>query len=225
MMRRWIFFFAVAGLAFAQSGRIYTAPEAGATGGITGALPRGKLRYAMAVDSERVKVFQGKIEAGSNRFRFEHLPVGKYDVVLVTNGHEMYEGLRLGADATGMGSGLRANLEKRIALADSFFNRYKIHRVGLDGERVLVFVERLRDRLILQQSGEKLDANLRRLEVIELEQAQDDWQMIQSRHLYREGEPIEKAPPFLQSVNVPGLSAVRVVDSVKNLGLIELPKD
>ena len=42
---------------------------------------------------------------------------------------------------------------------------------GLDQSGKQTQAERLRDRLILQQSGEKLDANLRRLEVIELEQA------------------------------------------------------
>jgi hypothetical protein len=90
---------------------------------------------------------------------------------------------------------------------------------------VLALVERLRDRLILQQSGEKLAANVRRLEVIELEQATDDWQMIQSRHLYREGEPIEKSPPFFQHGYLAGLSGIRVVESVKDLGTVTLPKD
>ncbi|MEI6083409.1 MAG: hypothetical protein WCS70_03820 [Verrucomicrobiota bacterium] len=212
-----------ASLALAQAGRIYTAPEPSATGGIVGIVPVEGLTHVLAIDQERVKVFRGSSSGG--QFRLEHLPVGKYDVVLVTNGRGVYEGLRLGDEIQSMPTGLRTNLEKRIALADSFFNRYKVHRCGVDGERVLVLVERIRDRLILQQSGEKLDANLRRLEVIELEQATDDWQMIQSRHLYREGEPIEKSPPFLKHAFVAGLSSIRVVDSVKELGTVTLPKD
>jgi len=210
-------------MALAQAGRIYTVPEAGARGGITGAVSAGELTHVIAVDSEREKVFRGTANGG--QFRFERLPVGKYDLVLVTKERGVYEGLRLGnADAV-MPTELLEKLEKRVAMADAFFNRAKIHRWGLDGERVLAFVERIRDRKILKGSGETLDANLRRLEVIELEQATDDWQMIESRHLYREGEPIVSSPSFLKHAYVTGLSGIRVVDSVKELGTVTLTKD
>ena len=117
-------------------------------------------------------------------------------------------------------------MKKRVAMADAFFNRSKIHRFGIDGEKALVFVERLRDKGdILKQSGEALGENLRRLEVIELDQATDDWQMIQSRHLYREGEPIVKGAPFLKHAFVAGLGNIRVVDSIKDLGTLAVPKD
>ena len=116
------------------------------------------------------------------------------------------------------------NLETRISLADSFFNRYVIHRTGIAGGHILAFVERIRDKTILKQSGEKLDADLRRLEVIELEQAGDDWQMVATRHIYREGEPVEDSPPFFTHFFFSGLGNIRVVDSVKDLGPLTLPK-
>jgi len=214
-----------AGAAFAQSGRIYTAIDSRAAGGITGALPAGELTHALAVDQDRVRVFRGSLPAGNHGFRFEHLPVGKYDLVLVTKARDVWEGLRLGAPTTALSTAQQSNLEKRIRLADTFFNRCQIHRCGVEGERVLVLVERLRDRLILQQSGETLNANLRRLEIIELTQAADDWQMIQSRHLYREGEPLEKAPPFLRHAYLPALGGIRVVEQVTDLGVIPVPKN
>lgn len=209
-------------MVWAQAGRIYTAPEG--NGKIIGTLPVGEITHALAVDSQRLKVFRGTTNGG--QFRFEHLPVGKFDLVLVTKERGVYEGLRLGNDQAVLPTELRENLEKRVAVADAFFNRSKLHRFGIDGGKALVFVERVRDKGdILKQSGEVLGENLRRLEVIELEQATDDWQMIQSRHLYREGEPIQKGSPFLKHVFVAGLGNIRVVDSIKDLGTLSVPKD
>ncbi|MCG3147334.1 MAG: hypothetical protein PCFJNLEI_00773 [Verrucomicrobiae bacterium] len=225
-MRQIFFIWLVwVGIAGAQTARLYTAPDRSAPGGVVGQLPGGEFTHVLAVDQDRKKVFRGTGGNGAGSFRIEHLPVGKYDVVLVTNERRVYEGLRLGNDGEVLSTELRANLEKRIGLADSFFNRYKIHRWAVDGERVLVLVERLRDKTILKGSGEKLQSNLRRLEVIELEQATDDWQMIQSRHLYREEEPIRAAPPFMRHEFVAGLSSIRVVDSVKDLGTVTVPKE
>jgi hypothetical protein len=211
--------------AAAQAGRIYSQPVATDTGGITGTMPSQELTHAIAVDHERLKVFRATLTSNDQTFRFEHLPVGKYDLVLVTKHREMFEGVRLGEPLTSLSTDLQTNLEKRIALADSFFNRYKIHRSGVDGDRALVLVERLRDKLVLKQSGETLPQDLRRLEIIELDKSVDDWQMIQSRHLYREGEPIEKSPPFWRDTYVPALGAIRVVSGIKELGTLELPKD
>jgi hypothetical protein len=73
------------------------------------------------------------------------------------------------------------------------------------------------------QSGEKLASNLRRLEVIELVAAEDDWQMATTRHLYREEEPIVPSPPFMRHYFVSELGNIRVVESVKQTGRIMLP--
>jgi len=207
-----------------DAGRIYTAPDPTATGGLIGTLPVGELTHAMAVDSERVRVYRAMPVAGSNQFRFENLPVGKYDLVLVTKGHQVFEGLRLG-NAIALPVGLQTNLEIRIAKADSYFNRYVIHRFGMVDDRILALVERIRDRQILTQSGDLVKANIRRLEIIELTQAVDDWQMNQTRHVYRQYEPIEKSPAFCRHTYVPVLSGIRVVTTMKELGTITVPKD
>ncbi len=179
------------------------------------------LSRAIAVDHTRTRVYSAPLSAGGAAFRFEHLPVGKYDLVLVTRSHSILEGLVLGGSSSALTPVSMKNLEKRVALADSFFNRYAIHRIGVDGEKALAFVERIRDRNILKQSGEKLDANLRRLEIVELARAEDDWQMAETRHLYREGEPIRESPAFFEDVYLSELGNIRVVDAVKQLGRIK----
>lgn len=208
-----------------EAGRIYTAPDPAASGGITGTLPAGELTHAMAVNSERVQVYRALPGADSRQFRFENLPVGKYDLVLVTKERQVFEGLRLGAAIAELPPTSRLNLETRIAKADAYFNRHIIHRCGIVNERILAFVERIRDRQILTQGGDVVNSNIRRLEVIELVQATDDWQMTQTRHIYRQYEPVEPSPPFLQSTYVPALSGIRVVTTMKELGTISVPKD
>lgn len=215
---------AAASPAFAQTGRIYTAPDPAATGAITGRVS-AELTHAVAVEHDRVRVYLGNLTDGGRAFRFDHLPVGKYDLVLFEKSGVVYEGLALGA-APVLSETSSGNLEKRIALADSFFDRAHIHRTGVstDGETLLVLVERYRSHDVLKQSGEALGQMLRRFEVVELARAEDDWQVSASRHLYREGEPIPFDPQFLKDVNIPPLGDLRLINSLKDLGQIDLPK-
>jgi len=219
----FLIMFLCAASGFADSGRIYTAPDATAPGGIQGSVPE-ELTHAIAVDHDRLHVYLAELSDGGHAFHFAHLPVGKYDVVLVTKDGAVYEGLALGDPATALTPASAKNLETRISLADSFFNRYTVHRIGIEGDHILAFVERIRDKRILKQSGEKLDANLRRLEIIELVQAADDWQMATTRHIYREDEPLVADPPFFKHFSFSGLGNIRVVDSLKELGPLTLPK-
>jgi len=206
-----------------QAGRIYTQADPAATGGISVRVDV-ELTHAMAVEHDRVHVYLAELAEGGQAFRFDHLPVGKYDLVLVGKTGTLFEGLMLGGTADSIGEPSLKNLKTRIEAADSFFNLNTIHRFGLDGTTtILALVERISSKHILKQSGEALNQNLRRLEVIELHQADDDWQMVGTRHLYREGEPVTEAPAFFKHAYVPELGNIRVVDSVKDLAPIHLP--
>jgi hypothetical protein len=205
-------------------GRIYTKPDPAATGGIQGQAGI-ELTHAIAIDQERVHVYLAELSEAGKSFNFAHIPIGKYDLVLVTKDGAVYEGLTLGDPADSITGTSLKNLQTRIAVADAFFNRSEVYRIGLDGERVLAFVERIRDKVTLKQSGDVLDANLRRLEIIELEQATDDWQMATTRHIYREELPRTDSPPFLKHIYFSGLGNIRVVDSLKDLGALTLPKN
>ena len=217
-----IMLFSCATLLRADPGRIYTTPDPVAMGGIEGTAPL-PLTHALAVEHDRLHVYRAELSDGGKTFQFHHLPVGKFDLVLITAGNTIYEGLALGDLAANPDPVSEKNLRTRIGAADSFFNRFAILRNGANGEQALAFVERLRDRLTLQQSGEKLNANLRRFEIIELAKAGDDWQMSTTRHIYREEEPVRENPPFMKHFFVSAIGNLRVVDSVKQLGELALP--
>ena len=201
--------------------RIYTEPDPAAGGGIRGSVD-AVVTHALAVDHQRVHVYRAAMSDGGKAFDFEHLPVGKYDLVFVTSDGALFEGLSLGPEPRGMAETSSQNLRTRVAAQDAFFNKSLVQRLGVEGDTALVLVERVRDKEILKQSGEKLAASLRRLEVMELAQASDDWQVTGTRHLYREQAPIGRTD-FLRHWYVPEIGGVRVIDSVKNLGAIKFP--
>ena len=200
--------------------RIYTAPDPAATGGIRGTV-NVVVTHALAVNHDHVEVYRAAMSNGGKTFAFEHLPIGKYDLVLVTADAKVYEGLALGDEKRDLPAGSMEHLLTRVQSQDAFFNRSHIHRIGYDGENAFVFVERVRDKAILKQSGEKLDATLRRLEIIEAAQAGDDWQVTINRHLYREEQP-PGGINYLLHGYAKELGNVRVIDSVKDLGSILL---
>ena len=213
------FWLVAAALADEPAQRIYTAPDATARGGIRGVV-NVVLTHALAVEHDRTRVYRGTLSDGNKGFSFSGLPVGKYDLVLVT-ADGVYEGLALGEQTRDLPAGSLENLKKRVNAQDAFFNRTLIHCVGFDGDNALVFVERIRDKLILKQSAEKLDATLRRLEVMELAQAGDDWQVTTTRHLYREEQP-PGGINFLKHGFARELGSLRVIDTVKDLGSFQL---
>ena len=200
--------------------RIYSAPDPAAHGGISGTV-NVTLTHALAVEHDRVHVYRGALTDGNKGFRFDGLPTGKYDLVLVTTDGSVYEGLALGEEKRELPNGSMEHLKARVTTQDAFFNRTLIPRVGFDGENALAFVERIRDQHILKQDATTLNATLRRLEIIELAQAGDDWQVTTNRHLYREEQP-PNGINYLKHGFAKELGNLRVVETVKDLGSIKL---
>ncbi len=212
-------------VSMAQTANLYTKPHTDAPGGIAGRVDK-ELTHAIALEHDRVSCYKAELSDGGKAFRFPGLPTGKYDLVLITKAGAVYEGLTLGGDADNVSGAKLKHLQERVTKADTFFNKAQIDRYGVidGGDRLLAFVERLRDKVTLRQSGDVLDSNLRRFEVIEFDSATDDWQMMTSRHLYREEQPSGPGMPFLKHLCIPEVGNIRVVDTVKDLGTIPLPE-
>jgi len=204
-------------------GRIYTKPLTTDTGVISAKVNGAVLTHAIAVERDHTRVYLATLDPDGAGFRFPNLPVGRFDLVLVTKDNQVIEGLALGA-AADLPPDRARHLEQGVAKADSFFNRRVRHRTGIAGEVAWVFTERVRDGQILRGSGEELAAGLRRLEIIELHEAADDWQMVRTRHLYREETPRIKGIPFLTHRYLPALGGVRVAATPRDLGTIDLTR-
>jgi hypothetical protein len=224
LMRLMAMMLAVSSLARGDGpGRIYTKPADGDTGVIFGKVSGSTLTHAIAVERDRKRVYLAALDGGSAGFRFDKLPVGRFDLVLVTKDNRVFEGIGLG-EKTDFSADRAKHLEAGVTKADSFFNRHQTDRIGTVDGVALVFAERIRDGTILRGSGEKIDACLRRLEIIELREADDEWQMVGTRHLYREEAPEIKGLPFLSHVYLPALGGFRLAGTPKDLGIIDLTK-
>jgi hypothetical protein len=223
MLLAWITAFIPPAVMADGPGRIYTKVTESDTGLISGTVNGAVLTHAIAVERDRTRVYLGKLDGTATGFRFENLPVGRYDLVLVTRDNRVVEGLGLGPVAD-LPDDRAKHLEQGVTKADSFFNRHVQHRNGVEGEVALVFAERIRDGQILRGSGEEIAACLRRLEIIELREADDEWQMVKTRHLYREETPKIKGIPFLLHQYLPALGGLRVAGIPRDLGIIDLPK-
>lgn len=204
-------------------GRIYTQVSSADTGVLAGRVTGAVLTHAIAVERDLTRVYLATLDRDGAGFHFECLPVGRFDLVLVTTNGRVIEGLGLGAPEV-LDEDRARHLGQAVAKADSFFNRQTQHRAGFSAEAALVFTERIRDAQIVRGSGEPLNASLRRLEIIELRRAQDDWQMVNTRHIYREEARRQPGIPFLAHLHLPALAALRVGDSPRNLGTIDLTK-
>jgi hypothetical protein len=204
-------------------GRIYTKPADADTGIISGSVKGAVLTHALAVERDRTRVYRSVLDAAGTGFRFDQLPVGRFDLVLVTKDNRVIEGLGLGP-APDLPEDRAKHLEQGVTKADSFFNRHLCHRTGIDGGVALVFAERIRDGRILRGSGEEIDACLRRLEIIELREADDEWQMVKTRHLFREETPKIKGIPFLAHQHLPALGGLRIASAPRDLVVIDLTK-
>ncbi|MCX6875933.1 MAG: hypothetical protein NTW21_19310 [Verrucomicrobia bacterium] len=225
MDRKTLIFAIVAACApFARAdgpGRIHTTPLTTDTGVITAKVTGAVLTHALAVERDRTRVYLATLAADGAGFRFSNLPVGRFDLVLVTKDNRVLEGLGLGAKPA-LPADRAKHLEAGVTKADSFFNRHVCHRTGLADGVALVFVERIRDGQILRGSGEDLNAGLRRLEIIELREAADEWQMVRTRHLYRMETPRQPGLPFFTHRHLPALGGLRVATTPRDLGTLDL---
>lgn len=204
-------------------GLIYTKPADADAGIITGSVKGTVLTHALAVERDRTRVYRAVLDGAGTGFRFEKLPIGRFDLVLVTKDNRVIEGLGLGPTPD-LPEDRARYLEQGVTKADSFFNRHIRHRTGIEGGVALVFAERIRDGQILRGSGEEIDACLRRLEIIELREAGDEWQMVKTRHLFREETPKIKGIPFLAHQHLPTLCGLRIASTPRDLGVIDLTK-
>ncbi|MBC8126015.1 MAG: hypothetical protein H8M99_02555, partial [Gloeobacteraceae cyanobacterium ES-bin-144] len=94
----WVVWIAFLPMASADGpGRIYTKQLDSDTGLITGSVKGKVLTHAIAVERDRKRVYLAALEGGGTGFRFEKLPVGRFDLLLVTKDNHVVEGLGLGA--------------------------------------------------------------------------------------------------------------------------------
>lgn len=221
-----------------QSSRLYTKPDATASGGIRARLAAFTMpiQQAFAIDNGNPKlVYRGTVTATGREIEFSGLPTAIYDLLLV--GPDcFYEGCRLSRDPDTLNDRDRSAMETIVKASVPFFDTKKIHRcegaTGQSGKARCVLQE-VRTRPVTLQSGEtRRDIQVRSIKLAFLEDVGDTgWQLVQTREVVRTEIGPGDAKGLLPHCYLPILGGIRVVDAEKDLGEINLmrgktaPKD
>ena len=194
----------------------YDDPVINATGGITGKVLGGELKEAVAFEQVSYKVYH--TIANGNTYSLNHLPPGKYDLLLKLKA-EVIEGLRLDVfgETTKIEQKERDDIAELIRISDDFFHGKRIWRAGGTAELQKLFVEQFRTKTIYNPDGSiAVGRMIRRLDYTILHKTREVWQIDPEspRFLFREERNKSGAGADLTFFHDPSLGSIRVADVI-----------
>lgn len=215
----------------AERHRLYTTPDANATGGIEGrvAYPERPIEQILAIPSDAPQLaYQGVVDGADRRsFRFDGLPMRSYDLVVIYD-DAFYEGLRLRRGESTLTDDDLAKIKAMIDKSEPFFTVKTIHRMeGTTGRGGLArgICTFLRDAksgfALAKQDGKWEREDYRRtFKLVMLKDVGPGWQIVRTRDLY----PVWSEPdrPMPRHAYRRELARIRVADRVKDVGELDL---
>lgn len=219
----------VAGAQVATGKYLYTKPDPHATGGIRGRLATARKPldavFAMSPDNPGA-VYRATLTGDRSGFELAGLPVSKYDLV-VALGEVVYEGLTLHRTENTLTDGDRKSIGSILSRSEPFFNVKTLHRLsGQTGRmtgKARAFCTFLRTKKSVGFIDGVVHSEERRsLKLVLLEDVGPGWQVAKTREIYTVmTEPGTGRIPVMYRRK---LARIRVTDSVKDLGDIDLTK-
>jgi len=206
---------------------LYTDPDPSAGGGIRGrvtgvAMPIVAV-FAIPPDEPRF-CYKGSVIGSDRReFLFEGLPVAKYDLVVVY-GETLYEGLTLHRGDDTLTRVDIEQIEAIIQKSEPFFDTKYIHRLEGETGRMTGLARcietLLRTSPMIDYAGARYTDHRMSHKLVLLEQVGPGWQISRTREFYAcFVKPGTRKPHFIHRRV---LSRIRVVDSIKDLGDVNL---
>lgn len=212
-----------------QSTRLYTQPDSSAGGGIKFRINRiqKNLLHAFAIPQFETRFVYKGVTSGGDSVSFTGLPAAKYDIVLVFE-DSFYEGCKLSRDEDRLTAADKEGINAKINKSIPFFNLKEVHRLsgttGSDGQAMCVLQE-MRTKPVTLQSGEvRSDIQIRSIKLVMLDQVGPGWSVTQTREIIRQEVAGNERKGPLPHHFAPPLGGIRVTDSVKDLGLVDLTK-
>ena len=213
------------------SGRLYTAPDASDSGGLRGHIgtPKVPLLAAFAVpNSETIRCYKATISKDGHSFEFNNLPTAKYDLFLLFP-EMFYEGMTLSRNAGVIATNDWKSIQIILNNSEPFFEIKKILRMeGVSGDAgsALAVIQELRARPVtLQDASVHADIQIRTIKLARFENVGPAWQLLVTREVSRQEVANHERKGLLPHYHVGDkLGGIRVVDTVKDLGTLELPE-
>ncbi len=200
---------------------LYTQPNPKDRGGLIVELSAGAplVTRAVAIGRKSVSPYLGKLSSNTRTISFKHLPIDKYDVLLVTV-DTFYEGIRLVRRNDPVKLKAEAGaIEKEIRQVEGFFEGKAIERTGVDGERAACLLQQWRIGVALAESAAVLEGTIHSIDLFFFRKPLKGWQLVKRRQLYR--EELARKQPF-KHVYLAKLGNLRVVKKVKKVR-VKLP--
>lgn len=215
-----------------ERSRLYTATDPSATGGLKGTIvkPARPIVQVLALPPDEPRfVYQGTV-TGDNRqgFLFQNLPMAKYNLFVIYE-NEFYEGLELTFEPDTLTDKDRQGITQIVNASDPFFNKKTIHRIAGTtgrGNFARCVVTQYRDGPGTVKSDDtRLEAGKgrRTFKLIWLKNVGVGWQVVQKRDLYPVTVDLKLLTPAHHYSGQ--LSKIRVTNTVKNLGDLDLSKE
>lgn len=210
------------------SKHLYTEPDPNAAGGIRSAItgvPKPLDAVFAIPPDEPLLVYKGTVTGLEKQaFEFRGLPVSRYDLVLVFD-DTVYEGLRLTRGDDALTRNDMASITNIVMRSEPYFNEKTIHRLaGTTGHmegHARAFCTFLRSLTSTGFSdGKPYHDHRRSLKLALLEQVGPGWQVADTREIYV--KMVKPGTGHVAHVYARNLGRIRVVDSVKDLGVIDL---
>ena len=216
-----------------QSSKLYTETDPNDPGGLRGriALPRERLIgiFAIPVDdlkSGKPRVFKGNIAADGHAFEFNNLPTSKYDLVLLFPG-AFYEGITLSRADSTLATNDWKSILHILSKSEPYFEIKRTHRMeGVTGGAgwAQSVVQEMRERPVtLQDATVHTEIQTRSLKLMRFEDVGPAWQLLVTREIVRQEVGGQEHKGLLLHSYCPDqLGGLRVVNTVKDLGAVEL---
>jgi len=214
-----------------QSSKLYTAPDAGDPGGLRGrvAKHKEKLIGAFAIPAgELVRVYKATLSPDGHAFEFNNLPTAKFDLLLLFPG-AFYEGITLSRAASTLVTNDWKSILGILGKSEPFYEIKRIQRMeGASGTTGWAqgVVQEVRERPVtLQDATVHTDIQIRAIKLVRFENVGPAWQLLVTREIARQEVAGQEHRGLLPHGFCPDLLGnLRVVDTVKDLGLLDLPQ-
>jgi hypothetical protein len=209
-----------------KSLRLYTPPDPSASGGLhlVSSLP---LEFAFAIpESNQEHVYKATLGPDHKQVSFANIPVSMYDLLLVAKDH-FYEGISLNRDESSLSAEDLASIEEIFSRSVPFMDVKRTEAVkGTpgDGGRATALVQwmRIGGNLLNQNDDLMVGHSIRSLRLAFLADVGPGWQVTGTRELIRTDVFPAMIKGFLGVTYVDNLNGIRVTDSVKDIGTVDL---
>ncbi len=211
--------------------KLYTKPDPASPGGITGSVahPTSAIEQVLAIPPDAPEqVYEGRIEGADKRsFRFTGLPMRKYDLIVICK-NSFYEGLQLMRGESSLTDDDRKKVDTIVRKSEPFFTDKIVHRLegvtgrGNQARGICTFLRARGSELLFEAHEGKYNREdfRRTLKLVILKDVGPGWQVVRTRDLYPTW--IDPKSPELKHHYTASLSGVRVADSIKDLGALDL---